>query len=538
MTITKLQATQTVLHDVLSELGNTADAQLNTIFDKFNTLSKVPGLIALGTGLVINVGTTTLIKPNGTKIRLVLGDVDVGDLSGSMDFATGIGTGIETVTLPALTANQWYKAGFEIRSDKKIYVVFGAIGASEALAGFPNWNEVSIALGYVSLQANGTGTAFVAPTAANINQFEGDSSLEDHTLLANRSSADQHPTTSISTTTAQFSGGELSATEDEVQKALVRLGQYDSVFDWTIGRTYRVGNLVKATGLLGATIYRCTSAHTAASGFDDAQFELLVSAQNHDTLANKGVSGQHPTTSITTVTGEFTDALNATEDEVQKALVRLQAFNSIKDWEEVSYRVGNIVNNEASIYECIIAHTASGTINFANFNRITTLDHTLLSNTTDAALHPTTSIFTVLADFNNFLSAEEDDSQKAFDRIDDYSSLNAFNTSGLYRVNNVVIHDSEIYTCNTAHAASGGWDLSKWTLVNLAPTQEAQSVTGSSQTVFTLTSIVVPVQTSRLSVFVNGLYHEPTEHYTVDTSTQITFTSPVLQNGRVLFKVS
>lgn len=451
MSASKLQATQTVLHDVLSELNNAADEQLDSILGKINTSLKVPGLLSLGSGLVVNVGSTTLVLPNGTNARLVLGDVDIGGLSGSMDFATGIGSGdVQNASWPPVfTASQWYKAGFEVRADQNIYVVFGAIGASESAAGFPNWTEVSLALGYISLQVNGGGSAFNTPSASAINQFDkggsGAAQLSDHTLLTGRSTANQHPTTAVATTTAEFSGNhELSATEDEVQKALVRLGKYDSIFDWTDGYSYRVGNAVKAAGTYGTSLYRCITAHTASGSIDNAKFELIVSAQNHDTLANKNAASQHPTTSISTTTGGFTDFFRSAEDEVQKAL----------------------------------------------------------------------------------------------DRVDDYTSIRAYASGNVYRINNVVVQNGSQWRC-TVDNTSGSFNESDWTLLVDAPSFEVQTVSApGGASGFTMSSITIPTATSKLMVFVNGIYQIETTHYTVTPPTAVNFTSVLPQNAQVVFRLS
>lgn len=289
MSTSKIQATQAVLHDVLSELNNAADEQLDSILGKINTSLKVPGRLSLGAGLVVNVGSTTLALPNGTNVRLALGDVDVSGLSGSVDFASGTGSGdVQTVGLPTMTESQWYKAGFEIRADKKIYVVFGAIGASEALAGFPNWNEVSLALGYISLQVSG-GT-FATPSASSLNQLNragGGEQLSDHNLLNNRAIANQHPTTSISTTVTNFTDF-LRSAEDEVQKALDRLDDYTSIRAYNAALSYRINNVVTQNG----SLWRCTVDNTTGS-FSESNWSLLANAPSQEvqTVGSGGASG-------------------------------------------------------------------------------------------------------------------------------------------------------------------------------------------------------------------------------------------------------
>lgn len=554
MSVTKLQATQTVLHDVLSEVNNAVDEQLDSILGKINTSLKVPGLLSLGSGLVVNIGNTTLTKPNGTKIRLVLGDVDIGGLSGSMDFSNGttVTGDVQVTSLPTLTANQWYKAGFEIRVDKKIYVVWGTIGSNESLAGFPDWSNVSIALGYVALQVNGTGTAFLTPTSGSINQVGGTGSggeqLSDHTLLTNRDSANQHPTTALATTTGEFTGDcELSATEDEVQKSLVRLSKFDSIFNWASGKSYRVGNVVKAIGTTyGTTLYRCIVAHTAGTfdiDFSTSKWELFISAQNHNTLANKNAVSQHPTTSIDTVTGDFAMALSPTESTAQLAFVRLEQFNSCFDWITAKlYRVGNIVKTNGTIYRCISEHTAGTFATDLSGGKweltVSAQDHQTLANRTATAAHPATSIASTTTGFTDFLRTSDDELQKIIDRVDDYTSIRAYNASNVYRINNTVINNGTLWRCTT-DGASGTFNETDWTLVLNAPSEEVQNVSASGgQSVFTLGSITVPTATTKLWVFVNGVYQINPTHYGVTNPTTITFTSTLPQNAQVVFRLS
>jgi hypothetical protein len=439
---TKIQATQSILEIVLSELGNLSRDQLDVIYSKINNALMDPGAFSC-TGLdkFVVVNSTSVTMPTGKKKILSLGSVSVAGLSGSMNFATGIGSGdVQTVVVPTIaTPGNWIKAGFEIRTDNKIYVVFGAEGATEAAASFPAYSSECLPLGFVSLHDDGAG-AFLNVTMPFLYQI---SSLapryQSHASLDGRSSANQHPALAIQPDTGQFSG-ELSAIEDEVQKVLVRLEKYGSIFPWEIGKTYRVGNIVRDSN----QFWICNTAHTAGATFDVTKFDLGISYVLHSMLDGRSTVNQHPTTSISTTTGEFSGQLNAAEDEVQKALVRLEQFSATFPWA----------------------------------------------------------------------------------------------TSKAYRLHNTVSYLGEDWTCTTAHTAGASFDETKWSLNDSPPQEEIQTVPNPGQTVFTLASVVIPTSRSRLMVFVNGVYNMETTHYTVDSSTQITFLETIPENAQVIFRVN
>ena len=69
------------------------------------------------------------------------------------------------------------------------------------------------------------------------------------------------------------------------------------------------------------------------------------------------------------------------------------------------------------------------------------------------------------------------------------------------------------------------------------PAIEVQNVASSPKTVFTLTTIVIPRNRSRLLVLQNGILMTAADDYAVTSDTVVTMTNPVPVNGRVTFLV-
>ena len=158
----------------LQEIAPAADTGLNAILNNINTRFIDPSNLTVS-GLVLTVGTSVVTNPSGKKRSLPqINKVDVGAISGTLDFSTGVGTlDVETATLPTMTANYFVRAGVEIRQDKKIYISFGDEGDSAANAGVPDFTTGSLARGEILLQDDGTGGQgnFIALTPASITQF-------------------------------------------------------------------------------------------------------------------------------------------------------------------------------------------------------------------------------------------------------------------------------------------------------------------------------------------------------------------------------
>lgn len=98
------------------------------------------------------------------------------------------------------------------------------------------------------------------------------------------------------------------------------------------------------------------------------------------------------------------------------------------------------------------------------------------------------------------------------------------------------------------HSVSGGIgvfdNISKTNLIVITdstdfepePAEEIHT-TITSQSIFTLTSLIIPKQRKRLMVFVNGVYQILNSHYNVTNDTTIQFTEPILTNAQILFRV-
>jgi hypothetical protein len=68
-----------------------------------------------------------------------------------------------------------------------------------------------------------------------------------------------------------------------------------------------------------------------------------------------------------------------------------------------------------------------------------------------------------------------------------------------------------------------------------APVRELQEVTGSPQSVFTLTAITIPTNRDRLFVYVNGV--RQTDQYVVNSDTEVQFATAIPVTAKVLFEV-
>lgn len=167
-------------HDaVLSEIAPSTETPLNTILSNINNRVVDPlSLSVNGTDRVLTVGHSVVtIGPNGKQRALPqLKGVDPGDVYGSMNLSTGLAlSGVMQDTTPPSkvgNANKYVRAGVELRSDKKLYVVWGTVGTTDpTTAGAPAFSKNTIAAGEILLQINGTEDNFNVPTMASIKQF-------------------------------------------------------------------------------------------------------------------------------------------------------------------------------------------------------------------------------------------------------------------------------------------------------------------------------------------------------------------------------
>lgn len=171
MAISLVQSNQVVYDAALNELATASRDSLLTILPAVNSSFTVPGKIT-ASGKVITIGSTSVSNPD-TRVKgfpLVDGK-DVSGLSGTYDLATGSKTGnVATVSLPSMTNNYYIRLGFEVRSDKQIYPVWGKQGVDAASATYPTFSS-GVPLGVILLQY-GTGS-FNNVTLSNIIQYIG-----------------------------------------------------------------------------------------------------------------------------------------------------------------------------------------------------------------------------------------------------------------------------------------------------------------------------------------------------------------------------
>ena len=165
---------QMVHRTALAEFGHTSGEELLALLPKMNNRVREPFSLSLS-GLVVSIGDSVVVTGPDGKNKGVpqLDSVDLGLLSGSASFVNGPGgavvvTGaVATETIPAMTSNYYIRAGFEVRKDKNISVVFGTEGSSAANAGSPGFSTESIQLGEITLQENGAG-GFVSPSDQSV----------------------------------------------------------------------------------------------------------------------------------------------------------------------------------------------------------------------------------------------------------------------------------------------------------------------------------------------------------------------------------
>jgi hypothetical protein len=176
---TYVRLTDIVADLVLSRLGNTGTDLMDDLLTKLHSRLAIPGeLTVTGSNKVVSVGSTVVdIGPSGKKLSLPqLNGIDLGNRSGTMNFGTGVGTGdVQTVSLPTMTASYFIKAGFEVRENGNIVVVFGVEGVSASAATAPAFSENATRLGYVILQDDGTGGTgnYSNVTYSSVYQFGG-----------------------------------------------------------------------------------------------------------------------------------------------------------------------------------------------------------------------------------------------------------------------------------------------------------------------------------------------------------------------------
>lgn len=176
-----MQTDQMAHMAALSQISTTPPSDGREIADIFTNINKrVTDPLSLSVaGLVLTVGNTIVESgPDGKKRGLPqLDAVDLGDLTGSFDFAAGPGGAItatgdcQATTSPAVATDYYMRVGVEVRSDRKIYLVFGTPAVSVATAGAPAFSEGVVQIGELLLQEDGAGGFISHTDQSGITQF-------------------------------------------------------------------------------------------------------------------------------------------------------------------------------------------------------------------------------------------------------------------------------------------------------------------------------------------------------------------------------
>jgi hypothetical protein len=323
--LNKLQAIQSILNVALSELGTLAGERVDNILSNLNASLKIPGMIT-ASGTIVSIANTTYVLPNGKKESLIWDGIDLGGLLGSANFtASSVSGDVQPFVVPVIADGEFCKAGFEIRSDKKIYVIFGTVAASLGLASFPAFSAMSMPLGYVVLKGGPSGLLTI-DNADTYQFFSFPSSTKQHASLTDRDAAGSHPATAISLDTAGFSG-ELNATESNEQLAISRMEKYGSVFPWASGNSYRVSNVVVHRNI----VWKCKTAHISGATFVESNWECLESPKQESfTVPNGGQS-----------------VFTLTALQVPEATLRLQVFvNGVRQIQNLHYTINSATEIE------------------------------------------------------------------------------------------------------------------------------------------------------------------------------------------------
>jgi len=166
-----VQSNQVVYDEALVELNAASRDSLLTILPSINTSLMVPGKLT-ASGLVVTIGTTSVNYPDARKKGFPLVDgKDVSGLFGTYNIDTGAQTDdVAIVAPPSMTNNYYIRLGFEVRSDRKIYPVWGKEAADAIDASYPTFSS-GVPLGVILLQY-GTGV-FNNIINADIVQYIG-----------------------------------------------------------------------------------------------------------------------------------------------------------------------------------------------------------------------------------------------------------------------------------------------------------------------------------------------------------------------------
>lgn len=161
-----------------SESGEKLENQISLVDDK---LQLPLDISLLGTILTVEAGTKQQKESDGSggqqdsyKLRLpLLNNVDVNPIQSTLNFADGDTTGDfedDPIVSPVMVASEYVQFGIELRTDKKLYGVWGEPNAVLANTTPPAFSKSSLQMLIVKLQDDGTGGQwnFTAPTKSDL----------------------------------------------------------------------------------------------------------------------------------------------------------------------------------------------------------------------------------------------------------------------------------------------------------------------------------------------------------------------------------
>lgn len=176
-----MQTDQMAHMAALSQISTNPPAEGREILDIFTNINKrVTDPLSLSmAGLVLTVGNSIVESgPDGKRRGLPqLDAVDIGDRTGAFDLTNGPGGAIsatgdaQATTAPAVATDYYLRVGVEVRSDRKIYLVFGTPASTIGTAGAPPFSEGVIQCGEILLQEDGAGGFINHTDQSGVTQF-------------------------------------------------------------------------------------------------------------------------------------------------------------------------------------------------------------------------------------------------------------------------------------------------------------------------------------------------------------------------------
>lgn len=176
---TKFDARQTISRDLLQRIATVAGTPLDALLRSLNAETTPPFNLSATTtpSLTVNVGSAKVVNPiTGSNRTVAAIGADTPTLtSGTITFPATVNNVVtlspgNNITL-TMGANEYLKATIYYDSDDKLNLLFGAAGATEALATSLSAPDGTLAIGYVVVRSISSNIQNI--TNSNIYQFVG-----------------------------------------------------------------------------------------------------------------------------------------------------------------------------------------------------------------------------------------------------------------------------------------------------------------------------------------------------------------------------